>query len=351
MVFSSNGSFVGKGAINPDSKIRIRLFTRDREEEINEVFFNQKMAEAWLFRQKIGKEINCRLVFSEADSLPGLIIDKFDNVFVFQTLSLGIDLWKPSIIKALKTIFKAEKIYERNDTPSRALENLPSIKGCCEKDFDTIIPFNYQGIKFNIDLENNPKTGFYWEQLPILKAALPFFKGAKVLDLFCAGGWLSIHAAKNGATEVLGIDHDTHAIQMAESHATLNQVNSKYHFQLKNVFDALNEEELKKQSFDIIILDPPALIKSKTKMEQAISAYAELNFRSMKIIKSGGILISTCSSYLISEEKMIAIFQECAKSAGKNIRLLQKINQPMDHPILWNIASTNYFKGFVLEIK
>jgi len=349
-VFSYNGSFVGKGYVNPASIIKIRFLSRNEEEEIDFTYFKEKIQNAFALRQKMGDITNCRVVYSESDYLPGLIIDKFGDVLVFQTLTLGMELCKSSVISAIQAVFNTDKIFERNDNSVRKIENLPILKGFSAQAFPTLFFLENTSLQFTIDIENSPKTGFYWEQKSIEQAIRPFIKNASVLDLFCASGWCSLHALLYGAKKVIGIDQDTHAITLAKSNAELNNFSDKSEFIKGNVFDLLKSNTLKQTKFDVIILDPPSLAKSKAKIPQALLGYRELNLRAMKLLNTGGILISTCSSFLISEEMMIALFQDCAKDCGKKLRLIGKINQPADHPILWNLPSCNYFKGYVIEI-
>lgn len=350
-VFSYNGSFVGKGYINPDSIIKIRFLSYNEEEEINTLFFKNKIEKAFLLRKKLGNTDLGRIVFSESDSLPGFLLDKYGEIFVFQTLTLGMELLKDSIITAIQEVFKTDKIFERNDNSSRKLEGLDIAKGFSKSLFSTLLTLNIDDIKFKIDIENSPKTGFFWEQKSIESALRPFVKGKTVLDLFCATGYNSIQSLTKGAIKVIGIDQDAHAINLAKRNALLNRFNEKCDFIEGNVFDLIKSSKIKNINYDVVVLDPPSLAKSKANIQQALLGYKELNLRAIQLLNSGGILISSCSSYLISEEMLFNLYRNCAKDAKKKLKLIAKINQPSDHPILLDLPSSYYFKGYIFEIE
>ncbi|MGN6477290.1 MAG: class I SAM-dependent rRNA methyltransferase, partial [Flavipsychrobacter sp.] len=221
-LYSYNGSFIGKGYVNPASQIRIRLLSRNKSEEINNEFFYNRISEAWAYRQSIGYIENCRLIFGEADGLPALIIDKFNDYLVLQTLALGIDKWKPAIVDALQKIFKPQGIYERNDVPVRELEGLAQQKGFLSEPFDTNIILNENGLKFHVDIENGQKTGYFLDQQDNRRAIQHIVKGADVLEAFCYTGTFSLHAAHYGAKSVLGLDISENAVKTARRNAELN---------------------------------------------------------------------------------------------------------------------------------
>lgn len=350
-VFSYNGSFVGKGYINPNSVIKIRFLTQSANEEINIFYFKTKIEQAYFLRKKLGSTQMCRIVFSESDDLPGLILDKYNDIFVFQTLTRGIELWKEVLVNAIQEVFETEKIYERNDSSSRRIEDLVLLKGFSKTEFPTLLTINTDKFQFLLDVKQSPKTGFFWEQISISKALISFVKNKTMLDLFCATGYNSITALANGAKEVTGIDRDTHALHLAKGNSELNGFD-KIHYLLEgNVFDLLKSNQIKNKHYDIIVLDPPSLAKSKANLTQALSGYKELNLRSMQLLSSGGILISTCSSYLISEELLFEMYRACALDCKKKIKLLARIHQPSDHPILLNLPSSDYFKAYIFELE
>src|SRR5919206_220875 len=240
-VYFADGKFVGKGYFNPQSQIMVRLLTRDKKADINDAFFLHKIEQCWSYRQQLGYVENCRLVFGEADELPQLIIDKFNDYFVIQTLALGIDKWKPAIVKALESVFNPKGIYERNDVPVRELEGLPQQKGFLSEPFDTKIIINENGLQFHVDLENGQKTGYFLDQQDNRRAIQHIVKGADVLGAFTYTGTFEIHAANYGAKSVLGLDISENAVQQANRNAELNNLQDIVKFEAANAFDVLKQ--------------------------------------------------------------------------------------------------------------
>ncbi|HEX6193068.1 MAG TPA: class I SAM-dependent rRNA methyltransferase, partial [Chitinophagaceae bacterium] len=268
-----DGKFAGRGYVNPKSQIIARLLTRNKNEQINEEFFLNRIEQAWKYRKQIGYIENCRLIFGEADSLPALIIDKFNDYFVIQTLSLGMDRWKPAIVKALETVFKPKGIYERNDVPVRELEGLTQQKGFLSAPFDTRIVLHENGLKFYVDVENGQKTGYFLDQQDNRRALQHIAKGADVLGSFCYTGTFELHAAFYGAKSVLGLDISESAIRQAEANAVLNGLEDVCKFQTVNAFDALKAWAREGRQYDVVILDPPAFTKSRETIQKAITGY------------------------------------------------------------------------------
>lgn len=298
-VFTHDKKFIGKGYFNSKSQITVRLLTRNKDENINEEFFLTKISDAWNYRKKNGYEENCRLIFGEADFLPGLIIDKFNDYFVVQTLSAGIDLWKPAIVKALQSIFFPKGIYERNDVPVRELEGLPQQKEFLSDPFDTNIIINENGLQFNVDIKNGQKTGYFLDQHDNRRAIEHIVKDADVLGVFSYTGSFEIHAAHYGAKNVLGVDISETAVEMATKNAALNNLQHVCKFVAANAFDVLKEWSKDKREYDVVMLDPPAFTKSRETIQQAIKGYKEINLRGIKLIKKGGFLVSSSCSNLI----------------------------------------------------
>ncbi|HBN28030.1 MAG TPA: rRNA large subunit methyltransferase I, partial [Clostridiaceae bacterium] len=255
-VYNSRGKFIGKGYINPQSKITVRILTRDENEEINEDFFRRKITAAWEYRKKLIETTCCRVVFGEADFIPALIVDKYSDYLVVQTLSLGIDIWKDTIVKILKEIFNPKGIYERNDVKVRELEGLPLQKGFLTEPFNTIIETQENGVKFYVDLENGQKTGYFLDQKENRASIKNIVKNADVLDCFCHTGSFSLHAAHYGAKSVLGIDISETAIEMARKNSALNGFESICSFEKANAFDILRPWADEGKQFDVVILDP-----------------------------------------------------------------------------------------------
>jgi 23S rRNA (cytosine1962-C5)-methyltransferase len=350
-VFTHDNKFVGKGYINPKSQILVRLLTRDRNEEINDQFFHQRIARCWQYRKQLGYTENCRLVFGEADSLPQLIIDKFNDYFVIQTLALGIDAWKPAIVQALQDIFKPKGIYERNDVPVRELEGLPQQKGFLSAPFDTKIIINENGLKFHVDIENGQKTGYFLDQQDNRRAIQHLVKGADVLGAFTYTGTFEIHAAHYGAKSVLGLDISENAVQQANRNAALNGLDSICRFEAANAFDVLKQWSKDGRQYDVVMLDPPAFTKSRETIQKAITGYKEINLRGMKLVKPGGFLVTSSCTNLVQPELFLQIIDMAAKDARRKLRQVTFQAQSSDHPIVWNMENTNYLKFLIVQVE
>jgi 23S rRNA (cytosine1962-C5)-methyltransferase len=349
-LYSSNGSFVGKGYINPASQIRIRLLTREKSEVIDDQFFYNRINEAWAYRQQIGYVENCRLIFGEADQLPALIIDKFNDYFVIQTLALGMEKWKGAIVAAVKKIFNPKGIYERNDVSVRTLEGMEQIKGFLSEPFDTNIIINENGLKFHVDLENGQKTGYFLDQQDNRRAIQHVVKGGDVLEVFCYTGTFSLHAAKYGAKTVLGLDISEGAVATARRNATLNGFEDICKFEAVNAFDVLKLWVKEGRRYDTVILDPPAFTKSRENIQKAVTGYKEINLRAMKMIKPGGYLVTASCTNLVPPEMFLEIIQTAAKDDKRTLRQVEWRTQASDHPILFNVPSTQYLKFLIAQV-
>lgn len=350
-VFTHDKKFIGKGYINPKSQILVRLLTRDKQDIINEEFFTRRIAQCWEYRKKIGYTENCRLVFGEADSLPQLIIDKFNDYFVVQTLALGIDRWKPAIVKAIHELFKPKGIYERNDVPVRELEGMPQQKGFLSDEFDTKIIINENGLKFYVDIENGQKTGYFLDQQDNRRAIRHIVKGADVLGAFTYTGTFEIHAAQYGAKSVSGLDISDNAVQQATQNAILNDLQHTVQFQTANAFDVLKQWSREGQRYDVVMLDPPAFTKSRETIQKAITGYKEINLRGMKLIKPGGFLVTSSCTNLVSPEMFLQIIDMAAKDAKRKIRQVIFQTQSPDHPVVPGIETTQYLKFVIIEVQ
>lgn len=349
-VYSYNGSFVGRGYYNPASQIRIRLLTREKSEVINEQFFLNKIREAWEYRKSIGYVENCRLIFGEADSLPALIIDKFNDYLVIQTLALGIDRWKEAIVAALKQIFNPKGIYERNDVPVRELEGLPQQKGFLTDPFDTNIILHENGLKFHVDIENGQKTGYFLDQQDNRRAIQHIVKDADVLEAFCYTGTFSLHAAHYGARSVLGLDISETAVSTARRNATLNGYDTVCKFDCVNAFDVLKQWVKEGKRYDVVMLDPPAFTKSRENIQKAITGYKEINLRGMKLTKPGGFLVTASCTNLVDPELFLKTIDMAAKDARRKLRQVTWRTQASDHPILWHVPNTQYLKFLIVQV-
>jgi len=325
--------------------------TRNKEIEINEQFFMDRIAECWKYRKKTGYIENCRLVFGEADEMPQLIIDKFNDYFVIQTLALGIDLWKPACVKAINQIFKPKGIYERNDVPVRELEGLSQQKGFLSEPFDTRIIINENGLKFNVDLENGQKTGYFLDQQDNRRAIQNIVKDADVIGAFTYTGTFEIHAAHYGARSVLGIDISENAIEQANQNAKLNGLQNIVRFETANAFDVLKQWSRDRRQCDVVMLDPPAFTKSRETIQKAITGYKEINLRGMKLLRPGGFLVTSSCTSLVSPELFLQIIDMAAKDARRKIRQVVFQTQSSDHPIIRGIENTQYLKFLIVEVQ
>jgi 23S rRNA (cytosine1962-C5)-methyltransferase len=349
-VVNWKGRFIGRGYINPKSQILVRIMTRDRNEEINEDFFRRRITDAWEYRKKVIDTGSCRVIFGEADFLPALIVDKFSDCLVVQTLALGIDKYKDTIVKILKELLNPRGIYERNDVPVRELEGLEMKKGFLSEPFDTMVKIVENGINFYVDIENGQKTGYFLDQKENRAAIRDIVNGARVLDCFCHTGSFSLHAGYYGASEVLGIDISEHAVEFARKNAELNNLQDVCKFEAANAFDKLHEFYDNREKFDVVILDPPAFTKSRAAVEGASRGYKEINLRAMKIIKKGGFLVTASCSQHMTPDLFKEIIFDAAKDAKKTLRQVEYKSQAKDHPILWTSGETHYLKFIILQV-
>ncbi len=349
-VFTFDKKFIGRGYYNPQSQISVRLLTRDKNETIDDKFFYNRILQAWQYRQKIGYSENCRLIFGEADDMPQLIIDKFNDYFVIQTLALGIDVWKPAIVKALEKIFTPQGIYERNDVPVRELEGMEQHKGFLSAEFDTNIVINENGIKFNIDIANGQKTGYFLDQQDNRRAIQHIVKDADVLGAFCYTGSFEISAAYYGAKSVLGLDISQNAIDMCNKNAALNGLEKICRFDCVNAFDVLKNWTKEDKRWDVVMLDPPSFTKSRSTIDKAVAGYKEINLRGMKLVKPGGFLVTSSCTNLVQPELFLDIIQMAAKDAKRKIRQVVFNAQSADHPIIRGQENTHYLKFLIVQV-
>jgi len=348
-VYYFDGQLAGRGYINPESQIIIRLLTRKRE-DITAGFFHQKIQEAWEYRKHLGYTENCRLVFGEADGLPALIIDKFNDYFVMQTLSLGIEVWKDAIVAALKSIFNPKGIYERNDVPVRELEGLKQQKGFLTDPFLTEIIINENDLQFYVNIETGQKTGYFLDQQDNRRAIQNIVKGADVLGAFTYTGTFEIHAAHYGAKSVLGIDISESAVEQANKNAALNKLDHIVKFEAMNAFDVLKNWGKQGKKYDVVMLDPPAFTKSRNNIDKAVTGYKEINLRGMQLIRNGGFLVSSSCTNLVSPELFLDTIEMAARDAKKRIRQVTYQSQSSDHPIIWGMENTHYLKFLIVEV-
>ncbi len=349
-VYTFDKVFIGRGYYNPQSQISVRLLTRNKNETIDDNFFYNRIKDAWEYRQKIGYAENCRLIFGEADDMPQLIIDKFNDYFVIQTLALGIDVWKPAIVKALNQLFTPQGIYERNDVPVRELEGMEQHKGFLSEPFDTNIIIHENGIKFNVDVANGQKTGYFLDQQDNRRAIQHIVKDADVLGAFCYTGSFEISAAHFGAKSVLGLDISQSAIDMCNKNAALNGLEETCRFECVNAFDVLKTWSKEEKRWDVVMLDPPSFTKSRSTIDKAVAGYKEINLRGIKLVKPGGFLVTSSCTNLVQPELFLDIIQMAAKDAKRKIRQVQFNAQSADHPIIRGQENTHYLKFLIVQV-
>lgn len=349
-VYNYRGDFIGKGYINDVSKIAIRIMTRDINEEIDEDFFRRRLAQAWEYRKKVIDTSSCRFVFGEADFLPGLTIDKFEDYYVVQSLALGIDRYKSLIVKLLVDEYGAKGVYERSDASVRELEDMEPTKGFLTEPFDTMIQIVENGVKYYVDIENGQKTGFFLDQKENRKAIHKICKGAEVLDCFTHTGSFALNAGIAGAKSVLGIDVSQHAVDFATRNAELNNLSDVVKFECHNAFDVLPKWSREGRQFDVVILDPPAFTKSREAVKGAVRGYKEINLRGLKMVRPGGYLVTASCSHFMDEELFRKTIADAAHDARRMLRQVEFRTQAPDHPILWNSDESYYLKFFIFQV-
>ena len=350
-----DGYPMGQGVINVNSKIRVRMLTRNAEAVIDEEFFYKRAKSAWEYRKKTVDTSSCRLIFGEADFLPGFVMDKFEDVLVVQSLSLGIDQFKLAIVEGMKRALAEDGIvirgvYERSDARERIKEGLPQAKGFIGEEFDTTIQITENGVKYWVDIKDGQKTGFFLDQKYNRLAIQKLCKGASVLDCCTHTGSFALNAGLGGAKDVLGIDVSEVAIEQATANAKLNGLENVVRFEIDNVFDVLPRLEAEGKKFDVVILDPPAFTKSRASVKNAIRGYREINLRAMKHVKDGGFLATCSCSHFMTYELFTSTIHQAANMVHKRLRQVEFKTQAPDHPILWAAEESYYLKFYVFQV-
>ncbi len=348
-VFNFKNQFIGCAYFNAHSQISARILTR-HQQTIDEDFFEQRIRLARTQREALGYTSNYRLVFGEADQLPGLIIDKFGDYFVLQILTLGMEPWKQCITRILQKIFFPKGIYERNDVPVRTLEGLHEQKGFLSKPFDTRIKIVEDNIRFCLDLAEGQKTGFFLDQKENRRVLQNICRNADVIDCFTYTGSFALYAAHYGATSICAYDVSEWAVKQANENALLNKYN-QCSFECANAFDILPEKIKNGDQYDIVILDPPAFTKSRKNIHSAMRGYKEINLRGLKLTRSNGFLMTYSCSHFISDELFFHTLREAAHDAGRLIKRVQYLQQAKDHPALFDVPETQYLKGYLVIVE
>lgn len=347
--------FMGRGFINTNSKIVVRIMTRIKGQEIDTQFLKTRIEDAWEYRKRTVDTSSCRIIFGEADFLPGIVVDKFSDVLVVQSLAMGIDRMKNTIVELLKEVLLKDGIqirgvYERSDAKVRIQEGMERIKGFLGEPFDTKIQIVENGVKYNVDIEEGQKTGFFLDQKYNREAIKKLCKGAEVLDCFTHTGSFALNAGLAGAKSVLGIDASELGVKQAEENAAINGLQEVVHFQCADVFELLPELEKQGKKFDVIILDPPAFTKSRNSVKNAVKGYREINLRAMKLLKNGGFLATCSCSHFMTPDLFADTVGQAAKHVRKRLRQVEYRTQAPDHPILWAADESYYLKFFIFQV-
>ncbi len=358
IVHDFDGYMMGRGFINTNSKIRVRMMTRDKEQLIDDDFIAMRVKNAWEYRKSVllEKDLNCcRVIFGEADFLPGLVIDKYADVLVVESLALGIDRFKVQIVEHLKKLmaedgYSIRGVYERSDAAVRKKEGLAPYKGFIGEEFDTDVEIVENGVHYMVDVVNGQKTGFFLDQKYNRLAIQRLCKGKKVLDCFTHMGTFALNAGIAGAADVTGLDISEFAVSQATANAKLNGLDSTVKFRQANVLDELPKLAEAGEKYDVVILDPPAFTKSREATKNAMKGYREINMKGLKLVKDGGYLATCSCSHFMTQDLFIKVIGQAAKAAHKRLRQVEFRTQAPDHPILWAADESYYLKFLVFQV-
>lgn len=355
LIHDFDGYPLGKGFINTNSKITVRLLSRDERAVVDEVFFEKRVRDAWEYRKKVVDTGSCRVIFAEADFLPGLVVDKFSDVLVVQSLALGIDRYKEMIVALLKKVLAEDGIhirgvYERSDVKVRRQEGMELTKGFLGEEFPTLVEIEENGVKYQVDVKDGQKTGFFLDQKYNRLAIQKLCKGARVLDCFTHTGSFALNAGIAGAKSVIGVDASELAVNQAAENAKRNGLSDRVEFLCADVFDLLPELEERREKFDVVILDPPAFTKSRSSVKNAVKGYREINLRAMKLVKDGGFLATCSCSHFMDYELFTQTIGQAAKNVHKRLRQVEYRTQAPDHPILWAADESYYLKFYIFQV-
>lgn len=355
IVHDFDGYTMGKGFINVNSKIRVRMMTRKADQEIDREFLKMRVQNAWDYRKNTVDISSCRVIFGEADFLPGLVVDKYEDVLVVECLALGMEQFKETIVDLLKGTLKEDGInirgvYERSDAKERIKEGLPKVKDFIGEPFDTNVEIVENGVHYMVDVVNGQKTGFFLDQKYNRLAMQKICKDKRVLDCFTHMGTFALNAGIAGAKEVTGLDISEFAVSQATANAKLNGLEDTVRFRCANVLDELPKLAEAGEKFDVVILDPPAFTKSRAATKNAIKGYREINMKGLKLVKDGGYLATCSCSHFMTQELLIKTIREAARSAHKRLRQIEFRTQAADHPILWAADESYYLKFFIFQV-
>lgn len=354
-VLDFDGYPLGNGFLNIHSKLRVRMMTRRAEQQIDEAFLRQRLLDAVRLRKQVIDTSACRLIFGEADFLPGLTVDKFGDVLVLESLALGMDRMKETVLRLLLEVLSGEGlpirgVYERSDAKERLKEGMERQKGFLSAPFDTKVEIRENGVRYLVDVAEGQKTGFFLDQKLNRRAIQRFAPGARVLDCFTHTGSFALNAGLAGAREVLGVDASALGVAQATENAALNGLSARVRFETADVFELLPKLEAAKERFELVILDPPAFTKSRETIKRAVKGYRDINLRGMKLVKDGGFLATCSCSHFMDQELFARTLQEAARGARKRLRQVYFSTQAPDHPILWAAGETYYLKFFIFQV-
>lgn len=355
LVEDFDGYPMGQGFINRKSTLTVRMMTRRKDEAVDEDFIEMRVRNAWNYRKDTVDTSSCRVIFGEADFLPGMVIDKFSDVLVVESLALGIDRLKPMILDKLVKILREDGIeirgiYERSDAKVRLQEGMERHKGFIGEPFDTKVEIVENGVRYLVDVQDGQKTGFFLDQKYNRQAVGRLCRGKKVLDCFTHTGSFALNAGIAGAESVLGVDASELGIKQARENARLNGLEDKVQFVCRDVFELLPKLEAKGERFDVVILDPPAFTKSRNSIKNAVKGYREINLRGMKLVKDGGYLATCSCSHFMDPELFAKTIREAAAGVHRRLRQVEYRTQAADHPILWAADSSYYLKFYIFQV-
>ena len=356
LVHDFDGYPLGRGFINRNSKLTVRMMTRNRDTEVDESFIRMRVKNAWEYRKKVMDDISsCRVIFGEADFLPGLVVDKFADVLVVESLALGIGRFKVMIVDILKELMEADGIhirgvYERGDAKVREQEGMERYKGFIGAPFDTKVEIVENGVRYYVDVKDGQKTGFFLDQKYNRRAAAKLCKGARVLDCFTHTGSFALNAGMAGAEHVIGVDASELGVAQARENAALNGLEDRVEFICEDVFELLPRLEKQGEKFDVVILDPPAFTKSRSSIKKAVKGYREINLRGMKLVKDGGYLATCSCSHFMDPELFTQTIGQAARNVHKRLRQVEFRTQAPDHPILWGAGDSYYLKFYIFQV-
>ncbi len=355
LVRDFDGYPLGRGFVNRRSRLTVRMMTRNPDQEVDEAFIRRRVRDAWEYRKKTVDTGSCRVIFGEADFLPGLVADKYGDVLVIQSLALGIDRFKGQIVAALKELMEQDGIrirgvYERSDAKVREQEGMERFKGFFGEPFDTKVEIEENGVRYFVDVAEGQKTGFFLDQKYNRKAIWPLCRGARVLDCFTHTGSFALNAGLAGAAHVTGVDASELGVAQAKENAALNHLEDRVEFVCADVFDLLPELEREGERYDLVILDPPAFTKSRNSVKNAVKGYREINLRAMKLVKDGGYLATCSCSHFMDYELFTKTIAQAAANVHKRLRQVEFRTQAPDHPILWGAGDSYYLKFYIFQV-